>query len=388
MNKINLGIIGYGIQGQKYASFFKDNKEAQYVIKAICDISQSVRKKAEEDFSNVSLFDNYKSLIKSKLVDTVVITGPHYFHTEIANFAILNNVNVICEKPAGISSKEVRIMNELADAHKDVKCAMMLNQRTNKLYVKIKELVTSKVLGEIRRVNWIVNTSYRPDSYYKQSSWRATWGGEGGGIIVNQAPHQIDLLQWICGKPTKMYCKMIYGAHRDIVVENDVTAVMEFENKATGTFIASTCDPLGTDRFEIDFSAGKIVIEDSKKATIYKFIKTEDEINETMSSYEVARYRKGLVNGNNELFEVSYIEKTDNDIQHMNIFNNFYNHVFNNEELVAPLKDGKDSVDMVNAMYLSSWLGCEVTLPVDEQLYIDQLNKRIKEEGKFKEINH
>ena len=122
-----------------------------------------------------------------------------------------------------------------------------------------------------------INTWWRPDSYYQQSEWRATWGGEGGGVLVNQAPHQLDLWQWICGIPTKVTSKNINGSHRKIDVENDVTIVTEYANGATGSFITCTHDAIGTDRLEIDLDGGKIVVEDSKKAKIYRMKKTEPE---------------------------------------------------------------------------------------------------------------
>ena len=153
--------------------------------------------------------------------------------------------------------------------------------------------MASGELGQIRRSSWIINSWWRPDSYYRQSDWRATWGGEGGGVLVNQAPHQLDLWQWICGIPNKVYAKCIYGSHRDIIVENDVTIVTEYPNGATGSFVTCTHDPNGTDRLEIDLDNGKIVVDNSKTATVYRLNKSEDEMNATMSMMDVSKLTSG-----------------------------------------------------------------------------------------------
>jgi predicted dehydrogenase len=273
-------------------------------------------------------------------------------------------------------------MNDYADTKPDLVFGIMFNQRTNKLYQKIKEIVDSKELGEIRRTNWIINSWWRPQTYYDQSSWRATWGGEGGGVLVNQAPHQLDLWQWICGMPKKVYANVKYGSHRDIRVENDVTAVVDYGNGATGTFVTCTHDPIGTDRFEIDFDNGKIVVEDSKKATIYRLTKSEKEMNETMSMMDVAMLVQGR--GEGKLFDEEVIENTDGwGVQHVTVMEDFAKAIVHGTPLLAPGSEGIKGVELANAILLSGWLGKEVEIPVDQELYLDELNKRIEEEGKF-----
>ncbi|MEF9976495.1 MAG: Gfo/Idh/MocA family oxidoreductase, partial [Oscillospiraceae bacterium] len=298
MEKIRLGIIGIGAQGGAYAGFLTGKggfpgmpapKAPEHVVLgALCDIDPAVKAKYTEKYPDVAFFDDYKDMIASGKVDAVVTTVPHYLHPEMAIYAIEHGMNVLVEKPAGVYAKAVREMNECAAKHPEVTFGIMFNQRTNKLYQQLRELVASGELGQIRRANWIINSWWRPDSYYQQSAWRATWGGEGGGVLVNQAPHQLDLFQWICGIPCKVYGKVKYGSHRDIIVDNDVTAVLEYPNGATGTFITCTHDPIGTDRLEIDLDKGKIVVENSKTATITRLVKSEDEMNGSMSMMDVA----------------------------------------------------------------------------------------------------
>ena len=392
MEKIRLGIIGVGAQGGAYAGFLTGTGglpgmpaapcPPHVELGALCDIDPEKEKMCKEKYPDYPFFTDWKDMVASGKVDAVVTTVPHYLHHEIAIYCLEHGMNVLVEKPAGVRGKDVLAMNACAAAHPDVAFGIMFNQRTNKLYQKIKEIVASGELGEIRRSNWIINTWWRPDSYYRQSDWRATWGGEGGGVLVNQAPHQLDLWQWICGIPNKVYAKCLYGCHRDIIVENDVTVVTQYPNGATGSFITCTHDAIGTDRLEIDLDAGKIVVEDSKKATVYRMKKSEPEMNETMTMMEVAMLTMGNAAGG--LYETEEFENTDGwGFQHTTVMENFALHILEGAPLLAPGSDGINGVNLANAIQLSSWLGKEVDNPVDPELYAAELNKRIEAEGKF-----
>ena len=194
--------------------------------------------------------------------DAVLIAVPHYQHPELSIDALQHNLHVMCEKPAGVYTKQVREMNEVAKKTNRV-FAMMFNQRTNCVYRKMHELVTSGDLGAIKRVNWIITDWYRTQSYYDSGDWRATWEGEGGGVLLNQCPHNLDLIQWICGMPSKVQAFCHEGKWHDIEVEDDVTAYLEYPNGATGVFITSTADAPGTNRFEITLEKGKLVCENN-----------------------------------------------------------------------------------------------------------------------------
>ncbi|HBP38862.1 MAG TPA: gfo/Idh/MocA family oxidoreductase, partial [Clostridiales bacterium] len=294
MNQVRFGIIGVGVQGSYYAGFLTGNSQIaavkqpeQALLGALCDIDPAKLAACREKYPDIPVFTDYRALIDSGLVDAVITTVPHYLHPEIAIYALGHGVHALVEKPAGVYAKQVREMNEFAAAHPELTFGIMFNQRTNLLYQKIREIIRSGELGKIRRSNWIINTWWRSDSYYRQSAWRATWGAEGGGVLVNQAPHQLDLWQWICGVPVKVWAKVQFGSHRDIVVENDVTAVVDYGNGATGVLVTCTHDILGTDRLEINLDRGKIIVEQSDKATIYRFKKSEDEINAGAGSAEI-----------------------------------------------------------------------------------------------------
>lgn len=391
-DKIRFGIIGVGGQGNNYACFLsgRDNPNMPHAtlnlehcaLGALCDIDPKRKEFCEQNYPEYPFFSDWKEMVASGKVDAVITTVPHYLHHEIAIYCLEHGMHVLVEKPAGVRAKDVTAMNECARKHPETTFGIMFNQRTNKLYQKVKEIVDSKELGEIRRTSWIINTWWRPDSYYRQSDWRATWGGEGGGVLVNQAPHQLDLWQWICGIPTKVYSKNINGAHRKINAENDVTMITEYENGAVGTFVTCTHDACGTDRLEINLDGGKIVVENSKKATVYRLNKPEEELNKTMTMMEVANLLSSNESGG--LYTVETFESEDAwGYQHTTVMENFASHILEGTPLLAPGSDGINGVNLANASQLSSWLNREVNNPVDPELYAKELNKRIVEEGKF-----
>jgi len=395
MEKVRLGIIGLGQQGGLYTRILtgtmpsyaaygmtKPTPPSNMVVGAICDHTPAVEKEFRENYPDIPFFTDWKELVMSDKVDAIVTTIPHYMHHEVAIFCLEHGKHVLVEKPAGVAARDVQTMINCANSHPELTFGIMFNQRTNPLYIKVRELIASGELGEIRRSNWIVNSWWRPDSYYRSSDWRATWGGEGGGVLVNQAPHQLDLWQWICGMPSKITSTCINGAHRDIVVENDVTILAEYESGATGVFVTCTHDMMGTNRFEIDLSRAKIVIEDNK-ATITHFAVDEDEANETMDMRDAMMLMRGnSANGKSNSTEV--IEGAPGEgPQHIGVMENFANCVLTGSPLLAPGADGINGVRLANATQLSAWLGKTVDLPVDETLYLTELNKRIADEGKF-----
>lgn len=202
-------------------------------------------------------------MFASGLIDVVMVETPHYFHPQIAIDAMKAGLNVLCDKPAGVYTKQVREMNEEAKKHPELLFGMMFNQRTNPLYIKAKEIIDSGRLGKLTRIVWIITNWYRPRAYYAQGGWRGTWWGEGGGVLLNQCPHQLDLFTWLAGLPVSVTATAS-TVGRDISVENDVTAYCKFANGATGVFITSTHDAPGTNRLEITGEGGKIVIENGK----------------------------------------------------------------------------------------------------------------------------
>lgn len=377
MNKVRFGIIGIGKMGSQHCMRFTHGLIKNAVLTAVCDISPDRKKWAEEKLvsKGVEFFDDYKSLIDSGKVDAVLIATPHYDHPVIAVYALEKGLHTLIEKPAGVYTKAVREMNEVAAAKPELVFGIMYNQRTNKLYRFAKELVESGRLGGIKRINWIITNWYRPQAYYDQGGWRGTWAGEGGGVLINQCPHQLDLFQWLGGMPVSVTAHAEIGKNRNINVENDVTAFMEYANGATGVFITSTHDFPGTNRLEIDADKGKLVIEGGK-LTFTELAVGETEFNaknkKFMPRIPSKKIKKsiGLI-GQAKMFLFE---------QHTGIINNFVSAILFKTPLIAPGADGIRGLTISNAIHLSAWTGEKVVLPIDEDKFIEELEKRKAEE--------
>ncbi|WP_208587019.1 Gfo/Idh/MocA family protein [Gracilibacillus suaedae] len=379
MAKVRLGIIGLGQQGGAYGNMIKEGRISNMEIGALCDNDPEKKKRADQEFPGVPFYQDYLEMLNSGNVDAVVTCVPHYLHPEMGIEALERDIHALLEKPAGVYTKQVKEINDFAKTKPDLTYAIMFNQRTNPLYQKVKGIIDNKEIGNIRRTNWIITTWWRPQGYYDAGSWRATWDGEGGGVLVNQAPHQIDLLQWICGMPEKIYTKAQYGYQRNIPVEDDVTTVLDYGNGATGVFITCTHDVMGTDRLEIHGDQGKIVVDDSKKVTIKRLNKPEKEMSDTMSMREVSKLFQGEGPGAIYQEEVLHFDSVWGG-QHIAVLENFAANILDGTPLIAPGSDGIHGVELANAMHLSSWLNKEVTLPIDEKQYLEELNKLREQE--------
>lgn len=383
MNKVRYGIVGIGKQGSNYAKRLYKGMDKNGVIAAVCDSSEARRKWAEENLKGVKVFDNYKAMFDSKLIDAVIIDTPHYEHPTIAVDALKSGLHVLSDKPAGVFTKAVREAAEFGATKPQLKFGILYNQRTNKVYKKAKEIIESGRLGDLKRIVWIITNWYRPQAYYDQGGWRGTWAGEGGGVLINQDPHQLDLFTWLAGTPIKKVWSSAKTVGRKINVENDVTAVCEFENGATGVFITSTHDAPGTNRLEITGDCGKIVIEGSNdvsmKLTFTENSVPEPEFSKTNKVFmgkipnKVSKYKLGLVD----------IIKGIIEQQHIVVIRNFSEVVLGKaDKLIAPYADGLNGLGFSNAIHLSAWTGKQVVYPLDEELYIKELEKRIEEEKK------
>jgi predicted dehydrogenase len=381
--KVRLGIVGIGNQGSNYARLIVEGRVPNIELVAIVDTDPVRRDFAVEQYPGVAVFEDYVAVLDSGMVEAVVTTVPHYLHPQMGIQALERGIHVLVEKPAGVYTKQVRELNEFAASKPELTFAIMFNQRTNPLYRRLKEIVESGEIGAIRRTNWIITTWYRPQAYYDSSQWRATWGGEGGGVLVNQAPHQLDLWQWICGVPKSVYAKAGFGFRRDIAVEDEVTAVVDYGNGATGAFITATHDLVGTDRFEILGDAGKIVVENSKTATVTRLRRSEQEINASIPADDIWKMTSDQFDPDEYYTQETLEFDTAWGGQHVIVLENFAANILDGTPLIASGSDGILGVRLANAIHFSSWTGKEVPMDFDEDEFLALLNKKIAQEGKF-----
>ncbi len=368
MDMVRFGIIGIGNMGSAHATYLHEGKIDGACLTAACDLKQSrldwVKEKIGED---VALFTDYKEMLKSGLVDCVIVAVPHYYHPPICMDVLKAGLHVISEKPIGVYTKQAEELIALAEKTDRV-FGLMFNQRTNAMYRKARDMVQNGELGELKRCVWIITDWYRTQSYYDSGDWRATWSGEGGGVILNQCPHQLDLWQWIFGMPKTIRAFCHEGKYHNIEVEDDVTAYAEYENGATGVFITTTGEYPGTNRLEISGDKGKLVIEGSSM----KFYKSR-----VPERKWTAECPNGFETPGMDVEDVDYSAFKMEKEQHQGITQNVTNAILKGEPLMAPGKEGINGLRISNAIFLSSWLGKPVDLPVDGDLFLELLNKKI-----------
>jgi predicted dehydrogenase len=345
MEKIKIGIIGFGNMGSGHAKHIHDGGSQKVEVTAICDIDLERIKVANELYPNVKNFDNAEDMIKSGLIEAVLIAIPHYFHPEMAKLAFENNLHVMCEKPAGVYTKQVLAMNE--DAKKSGKVfGIMFQQRTNPLYQKLKNMIETNQFGHIKKVIWIVTDWYRPEIYHKSASWRSTWVGEGGGTIINQNPHNLDLWQWMFGMPNKLTSFCSWGKYYDIECDDDVTIYMEYDNGTIGIYTTSTAEAPGTNRLEISTDMGKVVIENDSFMFYRNVISEREHSRENKNAFAKP-----------EFWECKVPVPTSDKQPHCQILDSFADAIREDKELLAKGVDGIYEMTISNAIYMSDWLG-------------------------------
>ena len=376
MKKIRYGIIGVGNIGTVHLKNFMNGEIADAEVVALADINPQKVERACRQYEGhpFACYGSGDELIERAEVDAVIIAVPHFLHPPLAIAAMEKGIAVVCEKPAGVYTAQVKEMNRAAD-RTGTPFTMMFNQRTNCVYRKMREMILGGELGELKRISWMITNWYRPQSYYDSGAWRATWAGEGGGVLFNQCPHQLDLLQWVTGQtPVRVQAFCHCGKWHSIEVEDDVTAYLEFSGGATGTFITSTADAPGTNRFEVAGSMGKLVCEDNA-LTFYRNRVDEREFNrENKQGFGAPEY------------DVLKVGTDGVNLQHIGILRNFTQYLLGREKLFVDGREGLKSVELMDAMELSSWTGKMVALPIDDGQYYRELQKRMAV-SRWKEVS-
>ena len=375
MGLVKVGVIGIGNMGSSHVLKLNQGQIEGATLTAICSRNEErIEWVKNHTTGNVQIFQDEETFLNESGIDAVLIATPHYSHPELAKKAFAKGIHVLIEKPAGVYTKNVLEMNEAAKVSGKV-FGIMYNQRANPLYQKLRDLIESGELGEIKRTNWIITDSYRPQSYYDSSKWKGTWKGEGGGVLLNQALHQLDIWQWTTGlMPKSIRACASLGKYHDIEVEDDVSAYVEYENGATGVFITSTGEVPGTNRFEIVGDRGKIVVE-NEKLTFYRLTQSEREFNATFTG--------GF--GEPECWKIDIPVKSEH-AGHVTIIQNWIDTIVKGVPLLAPGEEGVKALEIANAIYLSSWLNETVEFPFDPDLYYEKLQEKINQ-STFKKKN-
>ncbi len=366
MNEVRIGIIGVGNIGSAHARNILDGKIPGMRLTALCDIDADRRDALKKQFPEIPVFETAEALLASGLTDGVIIATPHYFHPEIAMAAFEAGQHVLTEKPAGVRVSDVVRMNEAADISGKV-FGIMFNQRTDPLFAKAREIVQSGALGQRKRFVWIVTNWYRSQAYDNSGGWRATWQGEGGGVLLNQAPHNLDLWQWIFGMPARIRAFCTPGKYHHISVEDDATIYAEYADGSVATFITTTGEAPGTNRLEISGDRGKLVLEQGS-LTWYRMDESERAFCYSSSKYF---YMPEI---HKEVYTAEPV------VGHMEILKNFTRRILYGEPLIAPGQDGLNSLNISNSAYLSAWTEDWSDIPVDTALFDQMLRTQCDRE--------
>jgi predicted dehydrogenase len=363
MDKVKLGIIGMGNIGKHHADYLLQGKVAQCELVAVCDaVTEPLAR-----YRPLKIFSDGDQLIGSGDVDAVIIATPHFQHTTLGIAAFKAGVHAMVEKPISSHKADAERLIAAHQRHPEVVFAGMFQLRTEPRYLKIRKLIREGDLGQVVRVNWINTDWYRTEAYYASSGWRATWKGEGGGVLLNQCLHNLDTLQWLCGMPARLrgFCQL--GRFHPIEVEDSVTGYLEWPNGATGVFVSSTGEAPGTNRLEIAGTKGRLVLENDRLV----FTRNETDMLEFSQTSKQGFTKPDVWN-----VEIPFESAR---LPHATMVQNFVNAILHDESLIAPGDEGIHSVELANAMVFSSMLERNLELPMDGAAWETKLNRLIAE---------
>ena len=371
MEKVRIGIVGMGNMGKYHADYLIKGKVAHAELSAVCSTSPE-KLSAYKDA--VAIFGNGEEMIRSGSIDAVLVATPHYQHTSLGICAIENGIHLMVEKPISAHKADAERLIEVSTQHPDIVFGGMFQLRTEPRYMKLKKLITDGDLGDIVRINWIITDWFRTEAYYASGGWRATWKGEGGGVLLNQCLHQLDALQWLVGMPSKVRSFAQCGRFHNIEVEDNVTAYLEYPNGATGVFVSSTGEAPGSNRFEIAGTRGRVVLENDQ----IKFTRNESCMLEHSKNSPIGFSKP-------EVWEVD-IPFGNAELSHAILMRNFVEAIRNKTPLIAPGAEGIHSVELANVLLYSSLVDQTINLPMDGAAFEAKLQQLIDESTHEKKV--
>lgn len=374
MKEVRLGIIGLGNMGTTHTNYMHEVSGVRIAALADRDenkLTSALNVATKNGAKDVQTFAEGKDLIAKGNVDAILIAVPHYDHPVLALQAFKRGLHVLCEKPVAVTALAAAKVNATYNRMKKKPVyAAMFNQRTNPTWRKVKEIVSSGELGEVRRVVWLITNWFRSQTYYNSGGWRATWAGEGGGVLINQCPHNLDLIQWFVGMPKRVTANVSLGKYHKIEVEDDVMAMLEYPNGATGVFITSTGEAPGTNRLEIAGDNGKLVT-DGRQLEFWKtHMGVQKFCDTTPGSFS------------SPTSDHMKIEVGGKESAHKGITTNFINAILHGEPLIAQATEGINGLELGNAMLYSGLTGKPVDIPTPRTKF-DKMLKDLAKNSKF-----
>jgi predicted dehydrogenase len=359
-NTVRLGLVGLGNMGKTHRANLRAGKVRGMELTAICDMPQALPSPEAGELQ----FTDVNEMIKSGAIDAILIATPHFSHTTIGIAALEAGLHVCVEKPLSVHKADCERLINAAAKRPDLHFSAMFQMRTEPLWKTAKQLVDSGELGAIRRIHWDCSDWFRTEFYYASGGWRATWKGEGGGVLLNQCPHNLDLFQWIFGMPNQVHGFCNFGRYHQIEVEDDVTAYMRWADGKNAVFITSTGETPGKNVLEIVAERGHVTIEKGK-------------INWVRNSVPMSQWSDEVYSGfaKPDIWNVE-IPVTGVGGQHIEILQNFTDAILHGAKLLTPAQEGIFSIELANSILLSAWLGKTIDLPMDSAVYEQELLHR------------
>lgn len=353
MSNVRIGIVGLGNMGKAHLNSIRAGKVEGLKVTALCESVGTLPKLIEGEHA----FTDVNAMIRSGRIDAILICTPHFSHTSIGIEALKNGIHVLVEKPISVHKADCE---RLIAAHTDKKkiFAAMFNMRTNAVFKKVKDLIDSGEIGQVRRVHWEVTNWFRTNYYYATGGWRGTWKGEGGGVLMNQCPHNLDLFQWLFGMPQKVRGFCQFGRFHEIEVEDDVTAILQYDNGTTATFVTSTGEAPGKNCLEISAEQGRLTVTDGTRIHFQR--------NRSPMSKFCMESQAAFAMPESWHMDIP-VEQSGG--QHVEILQNFTNAISKGEKLLSPAEEGIRSVELANAILLSTWKDATIDLPMDSKEY-------------------
>lgn len=367
---IRVGIAGIGYIAEEYIKLFSQGKIKGAVISALSsrNYSHMMEIKTNYHLEGAILFTDYEAMLDSGKIDMVMICTPHFYHPTMAIRSIERGIHTMIEKPVGIFPDELRAFMNCVKSHPDTLSGVLYCKRANPAFTRLKQLLDTGEIGDLKRVTWIITDMYRPQVYFDANPWKGTFRGEGGGLMMTQVSHQIDLLVWLFGLPSALQAFCYIGRERKIEVENEVTIIMEYPNNSTGQFIASSHECPGSNRLEVIGSKGQAILENESCLT-YRSLQM-DEKDYAIHSKEV--YGR-----------IPYTEKQavfgspENTVMQAGIINNFISAISDRVPVLCPVQEAVNTQLFIQGAYLSAWKQTMLQFPFDSAAYTEELTKRL-----------
>lgn len=365
---MRVGIVGIGAIAENYISLIAAGKiNARLTAVSTRNFEHARAVLTNYNMAEARIYENCEDMLDSGEIDAMIICTPHYLHPKMAMQAIERGIPVLIEKPLGVYGDEVAALVACAEKNPSVCCGVLYCKRMNQAFRLVKELLEKDAIGELKRVDWMITDLYRTAAYHRSSAWRGTFRGEGGGVLMNQASHQLDMLLWLCPPPLTVRAFCREGVEREIEVENDATLLIQFEGGAVGRFTASSMEFPGTNRLELSGSGGQIIVENDCRVT-YTRLETDER---TFSQTSTALF--GVIPSTRETFD---FEPAENAVYQAALINDFLDAAQSGGQPVCPLCEAARSLYLINGAYLSSWTNAGVVLPPDHAAFRRALERR------------